>query len=122
MALPEGFYRFKICRIIPEMWSNMGLCYRRITLEGIDADTGSPLVLSRAWNPYDGERSRAAVAHLARSLAKAGIRKSLRDLITGPVDLPVIRLEIASRFDKNSESQKVWAMWPCDNQNAFGSA
>jgi hypothetical protein len=122
LARPDGEYRWKINGFIPEITQRQGLNHRRLTIHGLDADTGCPMVLTREWSDMTAAAGRRMLRDLACQLSAAGIREALPDLLSEAHDLPVVTLVLGCRYDTAGVLQRTWKIEPCRDQRAVADS
>lgn len=115
-ALPEGTYRWKILAFVPELGQRNGVPVKDLTIRGINADTGEPIVRTWRLTSKDGSTNRIQATMLMEQMIRAGLRKSVKDLAEDCTGIPIVSLVISSRAANDGKVYADQALAKCEDQ------
>ena len=116
-VLEDGKYRWAIKEISFLMGQRNGAPWKKIAFKGINADTGGILNRERNLTLANGTVNTVALTMLGEQMARAGIRKNIKELLTSKDPLPVVTLNVSTRVGGDNVSRQDWSIEVCADQN-----
>ena len=116
-ALEDGTYRWVIKSIETKSGQAGGAVWKRIIFRGVNADNGSPMVRERMLTKHNGTINTVALTMLGEQMAKAGIRKNLKEILTDSSGLPVVNMVVSTRVGSDNVPRQDWAIAACADQS-----
>lgn len=115
-VLEDGKYRWAIKSIETAMGQRNGAAWKKIIFKGVNADTGSPLNRERNLTLANGTVNTVALTMLGEQMAKSGIRKTLKEILTSTEPLPVVTLNVYTKTGSDNVARQDWMMEVCPDQ------
>lgn len=115
-VLEDGKYRWAIKEITFTMGQRNGAPWKKIHLKGVNADTGGILNRERNLTLNTGAVNTVALTMLGEQMARAGIRKNIKELLLNVEPLPVVTLNIHTTVGKDGVSRQDWSIEVCADQ------
>lgn len=115
-VLEDGKYRWAIKEFSFTMGQRNGAPWKKLHLKGINADNGNPLNRDRSLTLSTGAVNTVALTMLGEQMARAGIRKNIKELLNNVDPLPVVTLNVNTRVGGDGVSRQDWSIEACADQ------